>query len=191
MEFKENFFKADDVGEYISALANSAALSSQVCGFRVDDEAPLESAWLEVTLKTVCPDGAGQPTAWSLEPLTLHDPVEISKVVKLDGSLKLTNALIPVNAGSGGAGQTTSKVTRREPFVEAHREGTARPAWIFSRTQATEIRGAHRLRAAVELPAGAAATCEVSAGAEARLKFLGLVPYRTDLTEPPERLDLG
>ncbi|MBB5856471.1 RNA-binding domain-containing protein [Amycolatopsis umgeniensis] len=35
VEFKENFFKAEDIGQYISALANSAALGSQDKGYMV------------------------------------------------------------------------------------------------------------------------------------------------------------
>ncbi|MFD5092786.1 helix-turn-helix domain-containing protein [Amycolatopsis thailandensis] len=35
VEFKENFYKAEDIGQYISALANSAALGSQDKGYMV------------------------------------------------------------------------------------------------------------------------------------------------------------
>ncbi|OKJ95656.1 hypothetical protein AMK34_21875 [Amycolatopsis sp. CB00013] len=42
VEFKENFFKAEDIGQYISALANSAALGSQGGGGR-----PSTPAWHE------------------------------------------------------------------------------------------------------------------------------------------------
>ncbi len=35
VEFKENFFKTEDIGQYISALANSSALSKQDKGYMV------------------------------------------------------------------------------------------------------------------------------------------------------------
>jgi hypothetical protein len=135
------------------------------CSFRAHDQEPMESAWLEVQLRDVEPDGVGDPTAWSMEPQSLHDPMEVSRVAKLDAVLKLKSDLVPVEVGPSVSKETGNAFTKRLPYIEAHREGTARPAWIFTRTPVTEIRGVHRLRAVIELPASATGAGEVSVGA--------------------------
>jgi hypothetical protein len=157
------------------------------CSFRARDREPMESAWLEVQLRGVEPDGVANPTAWSMEPLSLHDPMEVSRVVKLDAALKLESDLIPVEVGPSTSRETSNAFVKRLPYVEAHREGTARPAWIFTRTPVTEIRGVHRLRAVIELPASATAAGEVGVGATLRLKKFGLISYRANLEDAPER----
>lgn len=155
-----------------------------LCSFRMVEEAPIERAWLEVALTELI-GGTSDPTAWSMEPLSLSDPVKISQVVKLDGSLKLTSPVVPLDLGAGGDRTTTAEFEKKVPYVEAYREGTSRPSWWFTRTAVTEVRGVHRLRTVVELPAGAGARAVVSAGATLRLKFVGLLPYRTPLEDLP------
>jgi hypothetical protein len=160
-------------------------LLALTCSFHAIHDEPMESAWLEVQLRTTWPPGAPDPTAWSMEPSLQHDPVEISRVVKLDSSLKLTSEIVPLEIGPSAGRQVTEKYTRRQPYVEAHREGTPRPAWIFSRTPITEIRGVHRLRTVIELPTHAIAEAEICAGATLRLKRMGLISYRTRLGHVP------
>ena len=65
-------------------------LLALTCSFRAIDDEPMESAWVEVQLRTTWPPSGPEPTAWSMEPSLQYDPVEISRVVKLDSSLKLT-----------------------------------------------------------------------------------------------------
>jgi hypothetical protein len=156
------------------------------CSFRANGDEPMQSAWVEVRLRTLQPPGAEQPTAWSMEPLSLQDPATVEREIKLDSSLKLSSSVVPLEGGPAAERTTTEKYEIRRPYVEAHREGTERPCWIFTRTPSTEVRGVHRLRTAVELPAGATAQGEVHAGAVLRTKFLGLIPYRTPLDELPE-----
>lgn len=127
-----------------------------------------------------------EPVAWSTEPLSLSDPVQIAQSAKLSASLKLTSELVPVEVGPATERGETSEYTRKVPYVEAHSEGTARPSWIFTRTDVTEVRGVHRLRAVVEMAANRAAHAEVSVGATLELKKLGLVPYKSELTDLPE-----
>lgn len=161
-------------------------LVGATCSFRAVSDEPLESAWLEIRLQTVQPGGAATPTAYSMEPLTLTDPVTVTTTVKLDASLKLTSPVVPIEIGPSGERTSTTSYTERKPYVEAYREGTARPAWWFYPTPATGIRGVHRLRMVVELPAGASGRGEVSVGAQVRLKALGLFPYRTGLGQLPD-----
>lgn len=157
-----------------------------ICSFRAVEDAPIEQAWLEVGLMTLTDHEPAEPTAWSMEPLTLSDPVKISSVVTLDGSLKLTSPVVPLDVGVGATKVTTTTSERRVPYVAAYREGTAKPSWWFSRTTVTEVCGVHRLRTVVEVPAGRSARAVINAGATLRLKLFGLVPYRTPLDNPPE-----
>lgn len=166
--------------------ASSYWLLSLICSFRAVEDAPIEQAWLEVVLSTVLETEAEEPTAWSMEPLTLNDPVKISSVVKLDSSLKLRSPVVPLDGGGGASRQTTTDYEKRIPYVEAYREGTANPSWWFSRSTVTEVRGVHRLRTVVEVPRGVGTRAVVKAGATLKLKLLGLVTYRTPLDDPPE-----
>jgi hypothetical protein len=150
----------------------------------------MERAWLEVALAPVQDGDTSAPTAWSMEPLTLSDPMQISSVVKLDGSLKLTSPVVPLDVGLGRSKQTRVAIEQQAPYVEAYREGTSNPSWWFSRTPVTEVRGVHRLRTVVEVPAGMGARAVVNAGATLRLKLVGLIPYRTPLNDPPEERSL-
>ena len=161
-----------------------------LCSFRMVDKAPITHAWIEVAITPLLPDGASAPTAWSMEPLALSDPVKISQVVTVDGSLKLTSPVVPLDIGVGRTGTTTTEVEKKVPYVEAYREGTPRPSWWFQRTVVTEVSGVHRLRTVVELPAGAGARAVVSAGAEMKLKRLGMFSYRTGLDDLPDDLSL-
>lgn len=162
-------------------------LLALTCSFRVVNDEPIEQAWIQVQLSTLQPVGCDDPTAWSMEPLSLTSPLRISETTRVDASLKLTSPLVPVEAGPSAAGEKTEAFQVSVPFVEAYREGTSRPAWIFSRTKITEVRGVHRLRTVIDLPAGATGRAEVSAGATLRLKKLGLIPYKALLDQLPER----
>jgi len=176
-----------DAREFLDAHRDSDFwLLGATCSFRAVASEPLETAWLEIRLQTVRPGGAAEPTAYSMEPLTLTDPVTVTTTVKLDASLKLTSPVVPIDFGPSAERTTTTSYTERKPYVEAYRPGTARPAWWFYPTPATGIRGVHRLRVVVELPAGASGRGEVSVGAQVRLKALGLFPYRTAVNQVPD-----
>jgi hypothetical protein len=161
-------------------------LLALTCSFRALADEPIETAWLQVQLMATTPPGAADPLAWSMEPLSLTDPVQVSRSAKLDATLKLRSDTIPIEIGPSVGRESTETYARRIPFVEAHSEGTARPSWIFTRTEVTEVRGVHRLRAVVELPAGATGKAEVSAGATLRLKALGLLPFHAQLKDLPD-----
>lgn len=155
------------------------------CSFLAVDDEPIEKAWLQVTLETVTPEGAEEPTAWSMEPQRLTSPVQVARSAKLDLSLKLASELVPIDVGPGAGREKTETFTKDLPFVEAHREGTAKPSWIFNRTKAADVRGVHRLRAVVEVPTGSVGRASVGVGATLKLKKLGVIPYRQDLKDLP------
>jgi hypothetical protein len=175
-----------DAQQFIDSRTGSDFwLIATTCSFRAVDDQPLTEAWLEIRLHTAEPAGAAAPTAYSMEPLTLADSVTVTTTVKLDGSLKLTSPVVPIEVGPSAGRQTQQQYTARKPYVEAFREGTSRPAWLFHPTPATGIRGVHRLRTVVELPAGATGRGEVGVGGQVRLKVLGLFPYRAPAGQLP------
>lgn len=155
------------------------------CSFRADAVEPLEKAWIEVTMRTTAPDGAAEPIAWSLEPQILADEVTVSRTVKLDGMLKLTSDVVPVEAGPSASRETKLEYRRLQPYVEAYREGTARPSWIFTRTPIAEIRGIHRMRAIVQLGTATTGEATVGVGATVRHRAFGPITYRTRLDRLP------
>lgn len=156
------------------------------CSFLAIADEPIETAWLQVQLMATTPPGATDPIAWSMEPLALTDPVQVSRSARLDATLKLRSEVMPIEVGPSLSRSSSETYVHRAPFVEAHSEGTARPSWVFTRTEVTEVRGVHRLRAVVELPAGVTGKAEVSAGATLRLKALGVLPFRAQLKELPD-----
>jgi hypothetical protein len=162
------------------------------CSFRADVEEPLEKAWIEAAMRIITPDYATEPIAWSLEPQMLTDEVTVSRTVRLDGMLKLTSEVVPIQAGPGASRETKTEFRRQQPYVEAYREGTARPAWIFTRTAIAEIRGIHRMRAVVELPSTAVGEATVGVGATVRYRVAGPITYRARLDHlpVPQRIQL-
>jgi hypothetical protein len=135
------------------------------CSFRAVEKEPMETAWLQVSLSTVNPDGAAAPVAWPMEPTMLDDAVQVTRTTKLDASLKLASDHVPIDIGPSSGREITRAYTERRPFLEALHEGTERPAWVFTRTPVTEIRGLHRLRTVVELAARSVGQADISAGA--------------------------
>ena len=168
-------------------IGSAFCLLALVCSFRADDDAPIDQAWIEVRLEAAGGGGATAPLAWSMEPLSVTDLVQVSQVAKLDASLKLKSDTVPIELGPSASKETTREFAQRVPYIEAHREGTSRPSWIFTRTPITEVRGVHRLRTVVQLVAGTTGRAEISAGATLRLKRLGLIPYRAKLRDLPEQ----
>ncbi len=161
-------------------------LLALTCSFREVADAPIESAYVEVQLAVTAPEGADEPTAWSMEPLKLSNTVKLSRTVKLDASLKLSSDVVPIEVGPSAGVGTTQSYERSVPYLQAHREGTQRPVWFFTRTPAASIGGVHRMRTVVELPAGAAGRAAVGMGATLRLKRFGLIPYRAILADLPD-----
>jgi len=153
------------------------------CSFRADARAPLNRAWLELQLTSVQPPDRPAPIAWSMEPVSSEDLVQVGRKATLDGFLKLKSTLIPLEVGSSAAVEETETHGRRVPFVEAHREGTSEPCWFFTRTEMTEIRGVHRLRMVIETGMNSVAQAHVSVGAVIQRKRLGAFTYRAALDD--------
>lgn len=172
---------------FLAARKDSAFwLLGLTCSFLALEDAPINRAWLQVRLDSLPPEETAESLAWSMEPLSLSDPVQIAQSTKLSASLKLRSELVPVEGGPSTERGKTSEYTRNAPFVEAHGEGTAKPSWIFTRTKVTEVRGVHRMRAVVEMPVSRATRAEVSVGATLRLKKFGLITYKSELADLPE-----
>jgi hypothetical protein len=154
--------------------------------FKPDEQNPLESAWVDVTLSARTPADAPQPVAWSMKPLTESDPVSRSRKISLDGSLKLKSDVLPIEAGPGVMLELGRSYEQRAFSVEALREGSSRPRWNFYSTEVSEIRGVHRLSLIIETGAGSSNEAEVGVGATVRLRRLKIFRYRAPLDEVPE-----
>jgi hypothetical protein len=116
----------------------------------------------------------------------LTTPSQVTTTAKFDASLKLKSDVVPVEIGPSAAREQKIEYVAQQPYLEAHREGTAQPSWIFTRTPSVEVRGVQRLRTVVELATDARARAELSAGATLKLKLLGFIPYRAKLDDLPE-----
>jgi hypothetical protein len=107
--------------------------------FIEDRGAPrLDAATLE--LKLTSPVGNPQPTAWSMSPLRITDPVQVERRFTLGPHLKLGDAEI-----SGGEFEQTASWQRGEVFLQAQRELRSDPAWQFRHTRTMRLYGAFRL----------------------------------------------
>ena len=74
------------------------SLLELVVSFTYDEDNPLESAWVNVAPLPAPPD-APEPVAWSMQPLSEADPVNVTKKATFDASLKLKAQPLPVDIG--------------------------------------------------------------------------------------------
>jgi len=176
-----------DAKSFLRARAESTfSLLALTTSFTPDEENPLESAWVDVTLRTNEPPRAPEPIAWAMKPLAASDPVAVSRTVSFNGSLKFTSELIPIDVGPETGMARETSYERRAVSVEALREGTSRPRWTFFRTEVTQIRGIHRLFLIVETVAGSSGFAKISIGATVRLRRLKVFRYRAPLEHLPD-----
>jgi hypothetical protein len=143
------------------------------CSFRHDVQQPFISAWLQADLRLGDDSPDGIASAWSLYPVSLSDPAEMTREVEIDPSLKLTGvAGVSVDVGVSGKRSTQARYTSSMIFLEGLGAGTSSPAWSFTRTDAHEIRGEFWLSFVAEVSAGHGAEGVVSAGATIRKRTL-------------------
>lgn len=135
----------------------------------------LETASIEILLSSH--DSAVKPIAWSMLPLRVLDPFQVTQVVKLGPQLKLHEA--EFNIGSVERSRTQQHA---QVFLEALRELRADPAWQFERTKSFSLTGSHRLIMVVRADRGATVRGTITVKAAIRLRRL--FSYRADLPHP-------
>lgn len=149
------------------------------CTFREEGDDRFASAVLDIDLSAG--EGAAHaPIAWSMEPLRSYEPVELTRRISLNPSLKLLGLGLEASAEAG------SKRERKEIFVEALYELESTPRWALYRTGSTPLRGGQRFALVVRSPKGAATFGNVAVSATLERKRLGIVPYRAAVAERPE-----
>lgn len=139
-------------------------------------EPRLEFAHVGITLSST--GWAPQPVVHSMDPLRLTDEVRSQRSWRLGPQL----ALLGAEASLGELGRTRD-FTTHQPLVQAMDLGSARPAWEFRRTEATELTGSYPLGLVVRCGAGTVTelSCTVTAG----VKPGGpLRRYRRELPDP-------
>jgi hypothetical protein len=102
--------------------------------------------------------------------------------VSVDASLKLSIPGVPVEAGPTAASERNKTFDRAMIRVEALNEGTSTPRWVFYRTEATAIRGIHRLCMVIDIPASRPGLAKISMGATIRLRRMKIFRYDAALT---------
>jgi hypothetical protein len=154
--------------------------------FSHDEDNPLVSAWVDVTLRRQAPPDAPGPVAWSMLPLSESDPVNIAKKATVDASLKFTSGLLPVDIGPSAGHETDQSYTQRAVSVEALGEGTSAARWEFFATEVSPIRGTHRLMLIVETASGSSGQAEISIGATIRIRRQKVFRFKAALEKVPE-----
>lgn len=158
------------------------------CTLLHDENAPMETAWVQIRLE----GSPGTPTAHAMEPLLLYENKEIRRQIEFGAGLTLGISGNTLKVGPQAGVERETVHEERMVFLEALAEGTSRPSWLFTRTEAVEIRGHHRLRMIVEVPRDTRCTGTVSAGATLHYRRFGIFSYlaRLDGTTPG-RFELG
>jgi hypothetical protein len=175
-----------DTKPFLTGRPDSAfSLLGLTVSFAYDGDNPLESAWVNVTLRRQAPPDAPEPVAWSMQPLSEADPVNVAKKATFDASLKLKSQPLPVDIGPSYGHETDSSYTQRAVSVEAFGEGTSAARWDFFATEVSPIRGTHRLLLFVETASGSSGRAEISVGATIRVRRK-LFRFRAALDKVPE-----
>jgi hypothetical protein len=175
----------DDAKVFLGKNPGSAFfMLTLTASFTPDEENPLMSAWVDVTMSTAEPAGAPEPVAWSMKPLSAGDPVSVSRKVSFNGSLKF--AVGPVGIGPDAGSEHVVSYDRSAISLEALREGTSRPQWRFYSTEVGQIRGVHHLFLIAQTPTASKGMADVSVGATVQLRRLKVFRYSAVLDHLPE-----
>ncbi len=161
-------------------------LLTLTASFIHDEEKPFESAWVDVTIRCQDAPGVEQPVAWSMKPRLESDVTTILRKVSVNASLKLTIPGLPAETGPGASRERSETFESHMIKAEALNEGTSTPRWVFYPTEATEIRGIHRLCTVIDIPASVPGTAQISMGATIRLRRMKIFRYAAALTNVHE-----
>jgi hypothetical protein len=148
------------------------AMTFEPCG---SGDPALEAASIEIVLSSH--DSAVDPIAWSMLPLRVLDPFQVTQSAKLGPELKFLG--VEATAGSVEGSRTQQHA---EVFLEGLRVLRADPAWQFERTRSFSLSGSHRLMMVVR--AGRGATVRGNITVRASIRQRRIFSYRADLPDP-------
>lgn len=135
------------------------------CTVLPDEENPLEQVSLDFVLSRE--DGTTpSPVALSMAPARLEQPVELSRTIKLGGSLRILNA----------EAQRVEKSVTQSVHVEALNELRSNPSWRIYRTDSFAIKGMQNFAMVVKAPK-AASNGTLTVKATVARRRLGIFPY--------------
>jgi hypothetical protein len=149
------------------------------CSVRHDHEEPFASALVAVDLSGRDP-AEPTPIAWSIDPIRLFDPVQVSRTVSLGPSLKIVAAGL-LDVGLQAKAETHEQHERKEIILEGLYELESTPTWTMFKTGSTELRGLYRFHLVVRSPKGATTIGVVTASATVERKRFGLIAYHAAL----------
>ena len=136
------------------------------------DEPPLESAALDVTLSS--PEALRRPIAWSMVPLRITDPSEVTTSFTIHPHLKLGGTEI-----SGFEAAWSGVRQQSDVFLQAFRELRADPGWRLRRTPTMPLFGSYRFAMVVRAEKGQVAELELDITAAVRKRgFLRTYSYQ-------------
>jgi hypothetical protein len=170
----------------LSRTGSRFTMLTLTASFALDDSKPFESAWVDVSIGPSDDQSMEAPIAWSMRPMSEADVSTVVRNVTVDASLKLSFPGVPGEAGPSASRGSEEKFERPLIKVEALNEGTSSPRWVFYRTNASEIRGIHRMCMVIDIPGAQAALAKVSIGATIRLRRFKLFRYTAVLIDAPE-----
>jgi hypothetical protein len=152
----------DELRAFLTAEAaqNDYWLMQFTCTFEHDEQLPLTTAWLQLTLQS----SGARPVANAMEPAKLST----NRAVNWSARLRVPCVFAELEADG--------KHVSEEIFCEASREGTPRPSWKFFATSSETIRGLQRLRMVVRGPAGCGLAASAQVGATVYHRRFGRRP---------------
>jgi hypothetical protein len=148
------------------------------CTLRPDDDEPFTEVLLGVALSSADPS-RDAPIAWSMAPVRLVEPVEISKSVSLSPSLKILGVGVEPKA------EVAEKRVRQDVFLEALYELESTPTWAMYRTRSSALQGLHRFNLVVKAAKGSITVGEVAATAKIERKRFGVIGYEAVSPDAP------
>lgn len=177
----------EDAQHFLASRASSRfVLLTLTASFSFDQSRPFETAWVDVRVGTADSAPGTAPVAWSMRPVNEADPNDVVRTVTVDASLKLSFPGVPLEAGPSASRAQQETFQRPWIKIEALGEGTSSPRWVFYRTDASDIRGMHRLCLVLDIPSDVTARAEVSVGATLRLRRFKVFRYTAALQDTPD-----
>lgn len=147
-------------------------LVSLTCTFRADP-VPVEKARLSVVLCQAPVPGVPEPVVWSMDPLRASTPVTHSRTLHIGPNAKLA----PVGL------ERNETFTADLHHIMAEGEGESQVEWVFTKTEAVDLRGVHHLTLVARTSARVPCHADLALAATRWERRFGLVPYRAEI--PP------
>jgi hypothetical protein len=152
-----------------------------ICSFTPTNASRVVEAWFQISLSHLANDGPGQPIAWSMAPQKLTEKTQVTRTVKIGGSLKLFDAGID----TGGVVVTNGVIEK--PFLIARKEASSTPEWYFKELENVRLDGNYELTMVVKNPGKARVTGKIELLANIREVRYGIFPmsFKASLENSP------